>query len=413
MSAGGPTLEELAAVQRRFSERYARPVPDSIAVAWGELAQGSAPLHVAQAWSHILRGFADGFEGRPQAHSLSRLDPAVPHLPPPVQRFMDGVRSGEIRALGRLPPRATELARHFHEGLCETFPEGRDEGLPLLHLLSRTWGKHALAAGEGSHERAVERALLGGLAVGFRLRADWLMAAVAGLSRSVLEVSLHRRDVPAYLVTYGWLCGRAEHTPPEDSALAEVVRSNLASIIHVAFRQDDVRYASTCLEKIRALHAEIEAGVRSLADDPATAEVLRENAPTLINRAVHGDRWGYAAEVIAALPGLCRRLDRGTERLLGEPWTARAGWALVANRGTAINRSIQREQLDYVDAVVEQLPGLLVNLDATVVALRRRSPARAEFLEGNQRSVLYHAIQTGQFQTAVQGFLKKYGGHVR
>ncbi len=413
MSAGGSVLDQLVAVQRRFSETYARPVPDNIAVAWGELAHGAAPLPVVQAWSHILHGFGDGFEGRSQAHSLSRLAPATPHLPPPIQRFMEAVRSGEIRALGRLPPRATELARHFYSGLAETFPEGRDEGLPALHLLSRTWGKHALSDADAATGRAVERASLGGLAVGARLRTDWLMAAVAGLSRSVMEVSLHRRDVPAYLVTYGWLCGAVEHAPPEDAAHNDVVRANLASIIHVALRQDDVRYASTCVEKIRALHAEIEAGVRSLADDVATAEVLRENAPTLINRAVHGDRWGYAAEVIAALPDLCRRLDRGIERLLREPWTARAGWSLVANRGTAINRCIQREQFDYVDVVVEQLPGLLANLDAAVAALRKRSPARAAFLEGNQRSVLYQAIQTGQFQTCIQGFLKKFGGHVR
>lgn len=408
MISAAAILEQLAAVQRQFTATFGRPLPAIVALARADLGRAGAPLPVVQAWSHILDGFSDGFVGHSQSDALSRCAPSPPHLPPPMQRFMEGVRAGSIRALGKLSPRATELARHFHDGLREAFPEGRDQEVQALHLLARTWGKHALADADAFTAQAVERSSLGGRAVGARLRVDWLMAEVAGLSRSVLEVSLHRRDVPAYLVTYGWLGGALERLPAEERELAETLRANLSSIVHAAFRQDDALYASASLGKVRALHAEVGRAAGDLAADPELAAALRENAPTIINRAVHGDRWRYAAEVLEALPAMRASLDRGVERLSRDERTARAAASLEANRGTAISRAIQREQLGYVDVIVEQLPGVLASLDAAIASCREASPERAEFLAANQKYVLYLAIQTGQFRTCVATFMRRF-----
>ncbi len=405
-----PTYRYFQSVKQSFTQSYHRPLPGFIAMAEDDLHHQAASSYTAQAWSFIIRGFESGLAGSSQKSSLAPLVSTETSLPRDLRLFLEGVRKGAIRAKGKLPPEAMQIADAFQHGIGETFPEGRDLELQALRLTARAWGKQSFAK-KSSSARSLERATFSGRSIGTHLRSEWEMARVAALSASLLESSLHRRSIPLYLATCGWLYGAIEYTSILNQELNQLIRNNTASAIHTAFRHDDVYYATTFLKKTVEVYPEMETIAKELErQDKDVASVFRENIPTILSRTIHGARWDYASKVRAALPEIVEKLEASIKTLLADPNTARAGHALRANKNTVFSRCIQREQFDYDDVVVKGLPGLILEFDKMIKKLESSSPKQADFLKQNEKYLLYYAIQSGQFQAScIQSFLRKYG----
>jgi hypothetical protein len=271
-----------------------------------------------------------------------------------AEDFLTAVRCGSVESRGGKKKDQERVAALFTREAAEVL--GTERVPPYLKSLGSAWAR--LCADETADDvtRDMARASAKTLAA---LRE---LGRAGGLAASILDASLHKLDVLAFLQNKGWLMGevvrfRQSEASPEAASLLE---KNMGTILTRALKVGDPSFADRAVRALPGILKSMNILVERMrrSKDPIVIEAadLLAGAPgtkrsgnvgSLVNHAfASGKLEDYMREVEARFSNgaLLREIHRAIEKLGGTTEQARA---LASNKASVISHAIHHGQLEY------------------------------------------------------------------
>lgn len=210
------------------------------------------------------------------------------------------------------------------------------------------------------------------------LSSAWRMGHAGGLANSIMDASLHKLDIPAFLRVKGWLAGEVKRLSEavstkdtRDNGPLALLEKNQGTILTRALKTGDPLFAVRAARAIPEMIAHLETVVARMreSNDPYVREAAnllggdtetkwRGNFGSLVNHAIASGRlMDYVREVETRFGtgDVLREIEAGISDL-GEH-TAEA-MLLRSNKASIISRALHHGKLDYRDQLKTKLQGL-------------------------------------------------------
>ncbi|HEX5035889.1 MAG TPA: hypothetical protein VFX30_01880 [bacterium] len=266
-----------------------------------------------------------------------------------AETFLEAVRAGEIESRGGKKKGLEAEAFFFLQEACS---ELKTSTPPVfVKSVASSWAR--LSQGRASPEivsRIARRSAV-------LLTSLWKLGHAGHLTHSILETSLHRIDIPAFLRLKGWLSGESRRLPEASAAL---LQKNMGTILTRALKTCDLAYVPKAaravpemLQMLEDLVARMrisnEAIVREAADLLGGADNARwrGNFGSVVNHAVASGRLTeYVRQVELRFAGgeILREIEDGIRDLGGNTEEA---VTLKNNKASILSRALHHGRLNY------------------------------------------------------------------
>lgn len=283
---------------------------------------------------HQTEGYLRGVQGLAWEKPAER----APESDDLAALFLRDVRRGAVALRGRIKDDARGDLAEFLRGLGETFPAASDKR--FSGAVARLWVRWK--------NRHPDLSTQTGRRVGLLLKDEYEEGLAGELSPYLLDDRLHLRAIGDYLRMRGWLLGTIERMK----------------------RRDDW-------------------------EGRESARILEGNFSSIVLRALHNADVGYAATVVATLPGMISGLDRAIARATDPE----AAHLLRKNRSTILSHALHSGYLDAPERAAKKLPATLEGHHRRIAAMELESPDAAREMRDGIPALIYRAFTNGKLSS--------------
>jgi len=312
-----------------------------------------------------------------EGKTLEFTRPTTPILPPVLdltfidaETFLAAVLHGEVESRGgkrrEQEKEVNVFAREAASVLQTPTPP------PFIKSVGSAWSR--LSQGRAGLERTQQMAR----ECVRILSSNWKMGHAGGLARSIMESSLHKLDVPAFLRVKGWLSGEVKRlsdtattNETRENGSLNLLEKNQGTILTRALKTGEPLFAIQAARSIPQMLTELESMIAQMKESSDTyvreaANLLggdpetrwRGNFGSIINHAVASGRlMDYVGEVKSRFSNgdILREIESNIADL-GE--NTAEGILLKSNRASIISRALHHGKLDYRDQFKSKLQHL-------------------------------------------------------